>query len=125
MVHTGRSSHSRGGRRDRTVNQWGEFENTPVVVDQDGWQYPRSILTFPRPKFDRGHPSQKPVALAEWLIRTYTDPGQLVLDNVAGSGTTLVAARNLGRRAVGIELEEEFCEMTAERLASGSAGDRW
>jgi site-specific DNA-methyltransferase (adenine-specific) len=125
MVHTGRKSHSRGKRRDRTINHYGAFENTEVV-EQDGWQHPRSILTFPRPKVKKGgHPTQKPVALCEWLIRSYTRPGDLVLDNVAGSGTTLVAARNLGRRAIGIELHEPYVDQMVRRLASGAAGDRW
>lgn len=123
MVHTGRRSHSRGKRRARTVNHWNLFENTPTV-EQDGWQYPRSIVTFARPKAGR-HPSQKPVELMEWLIKTYTNPGDVVLDNVAGSGTTLVAARNCGRRAVGIEARDDYCAMIAARLDSGAEGDHW
>lgn len=127
MVFTGRSSHSRGKRTDRTINHWGHFTNTEVV-EQAGYQYPRSILTFPRPKLPKGftgHPNQKPVALCEWFVRTFTNEGELVLDNVAGSGTTLVAARNAGRRAIGIEAREDYCEMAATRLASGSPEDRW
>lgn len=122
MVHTGRSSHSRGRRRSRTVNHWGGFDNTDVV-DQDGWQYPRSILSFARPKGK--HPSQKPVALMEWLIRSYTNEGDVVLDNVAGSGTTLVAARNCGRRSIGIEVRDDYVGMIVDRLTSGSEGDSW
>lgn len=123
MVYTGRKSHSRGTRVDRTVNHYSEFQNTPVV-EQDGYQYPRSILTFKRPK-GGVHPTQKPVALCEWLVRSYTEPGALVLDNVCGSGTTLVAARNAGRRAIGIEVREDYCEAAARRLESGAEGDRW
>lgn len=125
MVATGRRSHGRGSRVERTVNHYGAFVNTPVV-EQEG-QYPRSILSFRRPKLPRGfgHPTQKPVALCEWFVRTYTEPGDLVLDNVCGSGTTLVAARNAGRRAVGIEVREDYVEMAIARLASGSTGDRW
>lgn len=123
MVHTGRASHSRGSRRDRTLNHWGLFENTDVV-EQDGFQYPRSIVAFARPKAGR-HPTQKPVALMEWLIRTYTNEGDVVLDNVAGSGTTLIAARNCGRRAIGIETFDAYVDMIVERLESGSEGDQW
>lgn len=123
MVHTGRSSHSRGKRLDRTINHYGQFVNTPVV-EQDGYQYPRSILTFKRPKGGR-HPTQKPVALLEWLIRSYTRPGDVVLDNVCGSGTTLVAARNCGRRAIGVEVHEPYVMDTLERLRSGAEGDHW
>ena len=123
MVYTGRSSHGRGSRKDRTINHWGGFENT-AVVDQQGWQYPRSILEFARPKSGK-HPNQKPVALMDWLVRSYTEPGHLVLDNVAGSGTTLVAARAAGRRAIGIELREDYVETIIDRLESGSEGDTW
>ena len=126
MVFTGKRSHSRGSRVDRTINHYGDFTNTDVV-DQDGYQYPRSIVTIKRPKMPKGtgHPTQKPVELLRWLIRTYTQPGDLVLDNVCGSGSTLVAARAEGRRAVGIEIHEPYVEMAADRLASGSEGDRW
>jgi DNA modification methylase len=126
MVFTGKKSHSRGSRKDRTVNHYNGFENTEVV-DQEGFQYPRSILTFKRPKLPKGtgHPTQKPIALMEWMIRSFTRPGDVVLDNVAGSSTTLVAARNCGRRAIGVEMNDEFVAMSLERLESGSEGDRW
>lgn len=64
-----------------------------------------------------GHPTQKPVGLMATLIRATTAEAETVLDPFAGSGTTLVAARRLGRRAVGIEREERYCEMAAKRLA--------
>lgn len=126
MVFTGRKSHSRGKTVERTVNHYGAFGNTEVV-EQDGYQYPRSIVTFKRPKLPKGmgHPNQKPVDLMRWLIRTFTNPGDLVLDNVMGSGTTLIAARAEGRRAVGIEARDDYAEMAAGRLASSSEGDRW
>lgn len=115
MIDTGRKSHSRGSRVDRTINHYGEFTNTPVV-DQDG-QHPRSILVFARPK-PSVHPTQKPLGLCEWAVLSYTDPGTMVLDNVCGSGTTLLAAARTGRRAVGIEMREEYCEIAASRLAA-------
>lgn len=120
MVYTGRRSHSRGKRVDRTLNHYGAFVNTETV-EQEGYQYPRSILTFPRPK-KAFHPTQKPVELCEWLIRSFTNPNDIVLDNVAGSATTLVAARNCGRRAVGIENHEPFAERAALRLQDSSPG---
>jgi site-specific DNA-methyltransferase (adenine-specific) len=80
-----------------------------------GTRYPTSVLRFARDRTGL-HPTQKPVALMEYLIRTYTNPGDVVLDNCMGSGTTLVAARNLGRRAIGIELNEQYCEISANRL---------
>jgi len=62
------------------------------------------------------HPTQKPIGLMEYLINTYTNEGELVLDNTCGSGTTLLAARNLKRKCIGIELEEKYCEIAKNRL---------
>lgn len=118
MVDTGRRSHSRGTKRERAVNHYNEFTNTEVA-DQDG-QYPRSVLRYPRPKQGL-HPSQKPLDLCRWLIRTYTNPGDLILDNVAGSATTLLAARLEGRRAIGIEAREDYCITARNRLMEGTA----
>jgi site-specific DNA-methyltransferase (adenine-specific)/modification methylase len=64
----------------------------------------------------RYHPTQKPVALMEYLIKTYTDQNDLILDPFMGSGTTLVAAKKLKRRAVGIELSEQYCQIAVNRL---------
>lgn len=82
-----------------------------------GTRYPKSVLTVPNPRVKGGHPTQKPVALMEYLIRTYTDPGEVVLDNVLGSGTTAVAALRCGRRFVGMELDEEYVAMARARIA--------
>ncbi len=66
------------------------------------------------------HPSPKPEPLMVWLVTHGSDPNETVLDPFMGSGTTLVAAKRLGRRAIGIELEEKYCEIAAQRLAQGS-----
>jgi len=63
------------------------------------------------------HPTQKPVALMEYLIKTYTNEGETVLDFAMGSGTTGVACQKEGRKAIGIENEEKYCEIAAKRLA--------
>ena len=65
---------------------------------------------------ERVHPTQKPVGLMQWCIG-FVDNAQTVLDPFMGSGTTLVAAKNLGRKAIGIEIEEKYCEIAAKRLA--------
>lgn len=67
----------------------------------------------------RCHPTQKPVSLMAQIIEKATDVGASVLDPFMGSGTTLVAAKNLGRKAIGIEIEEKYCEIAAKRLAQG------
>lgn len=86
-------------------------------------RYPRSIQIFSSDKQKNKlngtlHPTQKPVALCEYLIRSYTDEGDLVLDNCAGSGSTLVAAKNLGRQFIGIENVEKYYDICLRRLES-------
>ena len=76
--------------------------------------YPKTLLKF---KVERGlHPTQKPVALMEYLIKTYTNEGDTVLDFCMGSGTTEIACFNLNRRFIGIEIEEKYCEIAAKRI---------
>lgn len=87
---------------------------TSSVNDQ---YYPTSIVEFSNAK--RGlHPTQKPVALMEYLIRTYTQEGETVLDNCMGSGTTGVACANTGRRFVGIERDDKYFAIASERIAA-------
>jgi site-specific DNA-methyltransferase (adenine-specific) len=65
------------------------------------------------------HPTQKPLRLVQKWAVDFSDEGELILDPFMGSGTTLVAAKNLGRNAIGIEIEERYCEIAAKRLAQG------
>lgn len=74
---------------------------------EDGSRYPVSVQIM-KNVTDPIHPTQKPVALFEYLIRTYTNPGDVVMDNCLGSGTTAVAAENTGRRWIGIERDEGY-----------------
>ena len=86
-----------------------------VSADNPGKRYPRSVLRFPQ-EGHTSHPTEKPQAMFEWLIRTYTLPGEVVLDNCMGSGTTAAACEATGRRWIGMEMSEEFCIMTKERV---------
>lgn len=79
--------------------------------------YPSSILSFAKDR-DKLHPTQKPVALMEYLILTYTNPGDVVLDNCMGSGTTGVAALKNGREFVGIERNPEYFSICQQRIGS-------
>ena len=85
-----------------------------VITVNNGDRFPLSILRFS--KESRLHPTQKPVALFEYLIRTYTNEGDLVLDNCAGSGTTGVACKNLNRNFIGIELDPEYFKIAEKRI---------
>lgn len=87
-------------------------------------RYPTSVLEIPVVNNDdpeRIHSNQKPVDLVEWFLRSYTRPGDLVLDPTAGSGTTLVAAKRLGRRYVGFESDVAMTMLANERLCRTSA----
>lgn len=80
-------------------------------------RYPRSVVHFSSDKQKHAfHPTQKPVALMEYLIKTYTNEGDTVLDFTMGSGTTGVAAKNLGRNFIGIERDEKYFEIAKNRI---------
>lgn len=80
-------------------------------------KYPESIITFSSRDGSRGlHPTQKPVALMEYLIKTYSKEGDLILDNCMGSGTTGVACINTNRRFIGIEKDEKYFEIASNRI---------
>lgn len=81
-----------------------------------GSNYPRSILKVPNPNKGSIHPTQKPVALMEYLIRTYTNEGGTVLDFTMGSGTTGVACMNTGRNFIGIERDEKYFQIAKARI---------
>ncbi len=87
----------------------------PTYADK---KHPRSIIRIKAVHCSEGqiHPTQKPVALCEYLIRTFTNEGDLVLDNCMGSGTTGVACYNTGRKFIGIEVDEAFYEIARIRL---------
>lgn len=84
---------------------------------QEWTNYPRRVLEFAS-EGKTVHPTQKPVALMEYLIKTYTNEGETVLDFTMGSGTTGVAAKNLGRSFIGIELDETYFNIAKERIGA-------
>ncbi len=85
-----------------------------VQTKNNGTRYPRSVIQFKR---ETGlHPTQKPVALFEYLIKTYTNEGEIVLDNCMGSGTTAVACELNNRKWIGFEIEGKYIEVINKRL---------
>lgn len=80
-------------------------------------RYPRSVIIFPSDKQKQNlHPTQKPVALCEYMIQTYSKDGQTIMDNCMGSGTTGVAAKRLQRKFIGIELEPKYFQIAKQRI---------
>lgn len=103
-----------GGQRVGNTN-YGKFNN--VVTENTGFRYPRSIVEFSHDKGNETfHATQKPVDLFAYLIKTYTNENDLVLDNTAGSGTTAFAAEKTNRRWICIEKDEQFSMKAIERI---------
>lgn len=99
-----------GELTDNAVKKVKEYKDT-------GWRYPTQVWKFQRDCLKSNlHPTQKPVALLEELIRTFSNEGDTVLDNCMGSGSTGVACLNTGRRFIGIELDERYFEVAKKRL---------
>jgi len=92
------------------------FSLTDTAYRSDIWNF------NPVPGYPGKHPCEKPIAMMEHIVKTSTRAGGSILDPFAGSGSTLRAAKNLGRKAIGFEIEEKYCEITAQRLAQETLG---
>jgi len=101
----GHGAHTGGGTLHLT-NERSDKKNPCTVLQFKGMEQGKKHL----------HPTQKPLALMEYLIRTYTDEGDIVVDNCMGSGTTGVACKNLNRDFIGIELDPEYFQIATERI---------
>lgn len=107
-------NHSRGKQDKIQTNRcYGNFGKAEDVITD--LKYPRSILNFKRPH-PQIHPTEKPVKLLEYLIKTYTNEEETVLDNCMGSGSCGVAAVNTGRKFIGIELDENYFNIAKQRI---------
>lgn len=100
---------------DKQTNYGTHKENT--AESKDGKRLPTTILKFDRVERPQ-HPTQKPVELLEWLIKTYTNENETVLDNCMGVGSTGVACKNINRKFIGIELEKKYFDIAVARISS-------
>ena len=96
------------------TDSYGSYTN--YREDNNGFRYPKQVQKFPVVERGTVHPTQKPVALMEYLIKTYTDEGDTVLDFTMGSGTTGVACQNLNRDFIGIELDDKYFNIAKQRI---------
>ena len=113
-------------KRDKAIKKGGNkySPTSPIQACKKGREFqktyeyknPVNLLTFDRIRRGTVHPTQKPVPLFEYLIRTYTDEGETVLDNCMGSGSAGVACVNTNRRFIGIELDETYFNIAKERI---------
>lgn len=115
-IHTGklRTNKIKNGSLGKLIDN---NEGIPTSYRDDRTRFPISVLRFNRDiLISNLHPTQKPLALCEYLIKTYTNENNIVLDNCAGSGSTLLAAKNLNRRFIGIEKDENYFKVARERI---------
>jgi len=98
---------------------YGDYNN--FRNDNDGKRYPKQVIEFGVVERGTEHPTQKPVALCEYLIKTYTNEGETVLDNTMGSGTTGIACLNTGRNFIGIEKDPKYFEIARNRIMGHNA----
>lgn len=103
----------------RGSSNYNDFTYRPHISEN---YYPTTMLEISLPRFKDGHPTQKPVPLIEYLIKTYTNPGETILDNCMGSGTTGVACVNTNRNFIGIELNDEYFEIAKRRIEAAQDG---
>ena len=108
-------NHSRGKQiNDQTNRCYGNFWKADDIITDE--KYPTDIVVFQRNVHDSFHPTQKPVALIQYLIRTYSNEGDTILDNCMGSGTTAIAAIREKRNFIGFELNKEYYDKACKRI---------
>ena len=113
----GKPCHSKGKPKENKNNNYGSFNFVDNSKELGDMKHPTSIITVSKPHPSKMvHPTQKPVDLLECLIKTYTNEGELVLDNCMGAGSTGVACQNTGRKFIGIELDDKYFEISKSRL---------
>ena len=113
----GEKNHGNRKPKIKGSENYNTYESVDNSEKLGSLKHPTSIISIPKshPSIVT-HPTQKPVALMEYLIRTYTNFGDTVLDFTIGSGTTAVAAINTGRKFIGVEKEEKYCEIAKQRI---------
>ena len=109
-------AYNKGVRKEQTDNDvYGQFNQ--VEVKSDGFRFPRSVRYFKTAESEGGfHKTQKPVALLEYLIKTYTNENEVVLDFTAGSFSTGVACLKTNRKFIGVEMEEKYFNIGVNRM---------
>ena len=121
QFHEGKPLHGRGKSymtKDMVNNNYGKFKATDDVRKGSTQKYPVSIIDIPKPHPSKSeHRTEKPVDLLSWLIRTYTNEGDVVLDNCMGCGSTGVAALKENRIFIGIEIDQEYFSTAFARLS--------
>lgn len=119
IFNEGMPLHGKGTKYKNKINTNNNYGDYDSQKDDDRKgstkKYPKSVLNFEKPHPAK-HPTEKPVSLCEYLIKTYSNEGEIVLDNTMGIGTTCVAAKNTNRYYIGIEKDDNYFNIAKERL---------
>jgi site-specific DNA-methyltransferase (adenine-specific) len=113
----GKPNHSKGKPKDYINNNYGNFKFVDNNDKLGDMKHPTSILTFPKPHPSiMKHPTEKSIECCEWLVKTYTQENETVLDNCMGSGTTAIACLNTKRNYIGFETDKTYYELANKRI---------
>ncbi len=121
IMREGEPYYKKNYKQDRSRGVLGKTgEKDGYEHFNKGTRYPKTIIEIKNPNNNSVHPTQKPVALMEYLIRTYTNEGEIVLDNCIGSGTTAIACMNTGRKYIGFEKDPEYFQIAKKRIENNN-----
>ena len=110
--------YNKGVEKRTEIEAVGKIGNGNLLINESGERNPRSVIYFRTAESEgKLHPTQKPIALMEYLVRTYTNEGDTVLDNTMGSGTTNLACIKLNRKSIGIEKEKQYYDVAVRRAS--------
>lgn len=112
----GKAYRRKEGSGDRKASGFHGNNINKSAIKNEGKRYPTTIIKYSNSNYGRLHPTQKPIELLEYLIKTYTNEGETVLDNCMGSGSTGIACINTNRRFIGIERDEKYFNIAKYRL---------
>ena len=99
------------------ISGTGSLKGSSYEKNNDGFRYPKTVRVYSSPSGkSRVHPTQKPIDLLEWLVKSYSNEGDTILDFTMGSGSTGVACKNTNRNFIGIELDETYYNIAKERM---------
>jgi len=114
----GNKNHSKGSMKTDVNNNYGVYGKVDNTEELGEMKHPQSIISFMKPHPSKAkHPTEKPVELAEWIIQSYSNEGDLILDNCIGAGWTAIACKKFNRNFIGIDLNKDYILIAEERLS--------
>jgi len=119
----GNKNHSKGSMKTDVNNNYGIYGKVDNTEELGEMKHPQSIISFMKPHPSKAkHPTEKPVELAEWIIQSYSNEGDLILDNCIGTGWTAIACKKFNRNFIGIDLNKDYILIAEERLTKQTGG---